>query len=108
MHVTVALIVLAALPPALMAISHVYALSTQDKKTWCVVILDNRVRSVETVVAQHQRRYELVVAQSWDATTKGYRARIPLQKIPELQADHRVAVVKAWEADEFRHPKTFA
>jgi hypothetical protein len=91
-----------------MAFAHAYALRTQDKKAWCVVLLDNRVRSVEAVVEQHRRRHRLTVVQTWDADTKGYRARIPVKRIDALRADHRVVLVERWEEDEFRDPVSFA
>jgi len=72
-----------------------------------VVLLDNRVTSVENVIAQHERRFQVSVVQTWDAASKGYRARIPVKCLDELAADHRVQLVKPWETDEFRKPKSF-
>jgi hypothetical protein len=101
-----ALFVLMALPPALLAIAHAYALATQDKKVWCVVVMDQRVRSLERVLAEHRSRYHVVVIQEWDAVTKGYRGRIPLKYIDRIEQDRRVQTVQSWEKDEFLDPNT--
>jgi hypothetical protein len=106
MNVMLAFIALAALPPGLMATAHVYALSVQDKKAWCVVVVDQRVRSLDRVILEHRKRYHVVVVQEWDALTKGYRARIPVKYLKAIERDRRVQVIQSWEQDEFLNPDT--
>jgi hypothetical protein len=106
MYLTLAVILLAALPPGLMGLAHVYAMAVQDKKAWCVVVVDSRVRSLDRVIAEHRKRYRVVVVQEWDAVTKGYRARIPVKYLEAIEQDRRVQVIQSWEQDEFLNPDT--
>jgi hypothetical protein len=106
MESTTLLIILAVLPPALMAVAHAYAMASQDKKAWCVVVMDRRVRSLDRVVDEHKKRYHVVVIQEWDALTKGYRARVPTKYIDAIEHDRRVQVIQSWETDEFLNPDT--
>jgi hypothetical protein len=101
-----ALTILAVLPPVLMGVAHAYAMAIQDKKAWCVVVMDHRVHSLERVLAEHRKRYYVVVIQEWDALTKGYRARIPVKYIEAIERDRRVQVIQSWETDEFLNPDT--
>jgi hypothetical protein len=101
-----ALFVLAVLPPALLAVAHAYAMAVQDKKVWCVVVMDDRVRSLERVLIEHRQRYHVTVVQEWDALTKGYRARIPVKYLAEIETDRRVQTIQSWEKDEFLDPNT--
>lgn len=103
MNATLAILVLAVLPPGLLVLAHLYAMSAQDKKAWCVVLLDRRVRSLDRVISEHQRQYRVVVIQEWDALTKGYRARIPVKYLDAIEHDRRVQVIQSWEQDEFLH-----
>jgi hypothetical protein len=97
---------LAVMPPGLMGLAHVYAMATQDKKAWCVVVMDPRVRSLRKVADDHKKRYHVVIVQEWDAVTKGYRARIPVKYLEEIEHDRRVQVIQSWEQDEFLNPDT--
>lgn len=99
-NIALALTTLAILPPGLMGAAHAYALRSQDKKDWCVVLLDNRVRSVDRIVNEHRKRYGVVVVQTWDAATKGYRAHIPIKHLEALRGDRRVQIVEMWEQDD--------
>lgn len=104
MNYTLALVILIAAPPTLMAASHAYAMLSQDRKANCVVLLDERVRSVENVIEHHRHKYGVTIVQTWDAATKGYRAGVPLRKVKALEADHRVRMVETWEQDDFLKP----
>lgn len=97
---------LAVMPPGLMGLAHVYAMATQDKKAWCVVVMDRRVRSLQKVTEDHKKRFHVVIVQEWDAATKGYRARIPVKYLAEIENDRRVQVIQSWEQDEFLNPDT--
>jgi hypothetical protein len=106
MDLTIIGLALAVLPPGLMATAHAFAMATQDKKAWCVVVMDRRVRSLEKVVDDHKQRYHAVIVQEWDAATKGYRARIPIKYLEAIEHDRRVQVIQSWEQDEFLNPDT--
>lgn len=106
MDATLALFTISVLPPGLMASAHAYAMMSQDKKAWCVVVVDNRCRSLERVVAEHKKRYHVSVVQEWDSATKGYRARIPVKYLEAIESDRRVQVIQSWEQDEFLNPDT--
>jgi hypothetical protein len=104
---TVALVLLAALPPVLMAWAHAYALATQDRKVRCLVVLDPAVRSVKAIAEAHARRYGVTVDRTWDSSVKGYSGWVSVKRIQMLQRDRRVQSVEQAEVDEFLEPVAY-
>ncbi len=87
------LIALCALPPALMAASHVYGNLAQDR-TATVIVQVQTPAEIGLVVAAHEMRYQVKVLQSWDsATAKGYRATATVKRISKIEADQDVLSV---------------
>src|SRR4051812_23977676 len=101
MHPVMALITLVALPPVLMACSHLYAMQAQDRKIRYVVVFDPRVKSARKVVDDHISRFHVVVEQVWDSSVKGYSGLIPIKHLQAIENDRRVQSVLRREVEEF-------
>lgn len=81
---------LVVLPPILMGLSHLYAISAQDNGDWYVVSLDSRIRSVDKVMADQVARFQLTIDAHWDSpAAKGYSAFVPRKNVVALSQDKR-------------------